>query len=184
MEDWKLLLSMLPKNWKQLAKSTNALKGLRQDKSEENLLRTILIHVGCGYSLRETVVRARKSGLANLSDVALMKRLKKSGPWLQSLCQALLSNRNINNNNNEFSVRLFDGTYIKEPGKTGSLWRIHYSFKLPTFECDYFKLTQSKGKGTGEKFTQYPINQGDYIFADGHTALQRELSILSQMMLM
>lgn len=165
MDDWSLLLSMLPTNWRKLAEETNALKGLRQDKSEENLLRTLLIHLGCGYSLRETVVRAREEGLADLSDVALMKRLKKSGPWLQSLCQALLKNRNIKCKK-EFSIRLFDGTHIKEPGKTGSLWRIHYSFKLPAFECDYFKLTQTKGVGTGESFMQYQISKGDYIFAD------------------
>ena len=77
-EDWNLLVSLFPSNWKELAVRTNALKGLRKNKSEENLLRTLLIHLGCGYSLRETVVRARQSHLAEISDVALMKRLKKS----------------------------------------------------------------------------------------------------------
>jgi hypothetical protein len=60
-----------------LARSTHALKGLRQDKSADHLLRTVLLHVGCGYSLRETVVRAREAGLADLSDVALLKRFKQ-----------------------------------------------------------------------------------------------------------
>jgi hypothetical protein len=77
-EDWNLLLSFFPTNWKELAKATDALKGLRQDKSEENYICTLLLHLGCGFSLRETVVRARHAKLAELSDVALLKRLRKS----------------------------------------------------------------------------------------------------------
>lgn len=76
-EDWKLLMSFFPADWRDLAVSTNAVKGLRKDKSEENLLRTLLIHLGCGYSLRETVARARQADLADLSDVALLKRLEE-----------------------------------------------------------------------------------------------------------
>mgnify|MGYP003301239900 CR=1 FL=1 len=30
---------------------------------------------------------------------------------------------------------------IKEPGKTGSQWRILYSMRLPDLRCDYFDLT-------------------------------------------
>ena len=77
-EDWKLLLSFFPPNWKELGQVTGALKGLRQDKNEENCMRTLLLHLGCGFSMRETVVRARQAKLAELSDVALLKRLRKS----------------------------------------------------------------------------------------------------------
>ena len=62
-----------------------ALNGLRKDKSPENQLCVLLLHLGCGHSLRATVVRARHAGLADLSSVALMKRLAKSGPWLHTL---------------------------------------------------------------------------------------------------
>ena len=41
-EDWKLLVSFLPRDWKQLAQTAHAMKGLRQDKSEENYLRVLL----------------------------------------------------------------------------------------------------------------------------------------------
>ena len=77
-EDWPALASLFPPDWRGMAAKSGATKGLRKCKSEEDLLRTLLIHLGCGYSLRETVVRARESGLADLSDVALMKRLRKS----------------------------------------------------------------------------------------------------------
>ena len=94
-EDWPLLLSLLPRDWKQLAQTTGAMKGLRQDKSEENYLRVLLMHLGCGLSLRETVVRAQEAQLADLSDVALLKRLRKSQEWLYQLCRALFEERGI-----------------------------------------------------------------------------------------
>ena len=45
-EDWELLVSFFPKDWRDLALRSGALKGLRQDKSEEKLLRVLLLHVG------------------------------------------------------------------------------------------------------------------------------------------
>ena len=166
-EDWTLLASFLPSNWQELANDTGALKGLRKDKSVENLLRTLWIHLGCGHSLRETVVRARKANLADLSDVALLKRLKKSKHWLYSLCVELFREHGIAvSSGGGLQVRAFDATTVKEPGKTGSLWRIHYSVCLPSLSCDFFKLTETKGPGTGESFTQFPIGKGDYILAD------------------
>jgi hypothetical protein len=166
-EDWDVLASFFPANWRETAVRTRALKGLRKDKSVEDLLRTLLIHLGCGYSLRETVVRAREAGLADISDVALMKRLKKSGPWLHQLCVDLFSRRlenPVHKGAGEF--RLFDATTIREPGKTGSLWRIHYSVRFPSLVCDHFCITETEGLDTGESFEQFPIEAGDLILAD------------------
>ena len=167
MEDWPVLLSFFPDNWIDLASKNNAIKNLRKDKDAENYLRTLLIHIACGYSMRETVVRAKLAGLADISDVALLGRLRKAKDWLQSLCIALFEEQNLSlPSDNVFQIRLFDATNVKEPGKTGSLWRIHYSVQLPSLTCDFFKLTATKGKGTGESFFQYSIKKGDYIIAD------------------
>jgi hypothetical protein len=166
-EDWNLLLSFFPTNWKELAKETEALKGLRQDKSEENYIRTLLLHLGCGLSMRETVVRARHAKLAELSDVALLKRLRKSKDWLHGLCCALFEERGIQTEAGAHpALRLIDATVVKEPGQTGSLWRIHYSFQWPTLACDYFKITSTEGKGSGESLRQFPLNPQDYVLAD------------------
>jgi hypothetical protein len=166
-EDWDVLASLLPERWRELAATTKATKGLRQDKSEASLLRTLLIHFACGYSLRETAVRAREANLAELSDVALLKRIRKSEQWLYALCLELLRQRGVDvrtKDGREF--RLFDATTVKEPGKTGSLWRIHYSVRLPSLQCDHFRVTETEGTGTGESFCQYPIAPGDLIMAD------------------
>ncbi len=101
-------------DWQELARETGALKRLRKDKSVDALLRILLLHLACGHSLRETVVRARKATLADLSDVALLKRLRKSGDGLRALCIAL-------SGDGGFQVRAFAATTVKEPGRTGSL---------------------------------------------------------------
>lgn len=166
-EDWQLLLTFFPEGWEEIATNCGALKGLRKDKSPESLLRTLLIHLACGHSLRETVVRAKEAGIADLSDVALLKRLRKSKDWLYAMCVALFQERGVAiSSEGDFQVRAFDATLIKEPGKTGSLWRIHYSVSLPSLSCDFFKLTATEGIGTGESFSQFAIQAGDYILAD------------------
>jgi len=166
-QDWQLLTNFFPAQWQDLAIQTNVIKGLRQDKGVSDLLRVLLIHVACGYSLRETVTRARKANLAQMSDVALLKRLRKCKEWLYSLCIDLFVEFGIPiKNNSDIQFRLFDATHVKEPGKTGSQWRVHYSFQVPVMRCDYFKITKTKGEEVGEDLSQFPINPGDYIIAD------------------
>ena len=170
-ENWHVLISLFPKNWKELAKQTGAMvRKFRSFPSEEALMRTLLLHIAQGYSLRETVVKARLANIANVSDVALLKRLRFAEEWFRALCQSLLKERCYCDNDLQRSTRicmkLVDATEVKEPGKTGSLWRIHYSLILPNLRCNYFKLTAAEGKGTGETFKHFPINKGDCIIGD------------------
>jgi hypothetical protein len=58
-ESWELLLSLFPMGWEQQAVLTGALERLRGFPSASHLLRVLLLHVGKGYSLRETVVKAK-----------------------------------------------------------------------------------------------------------------------------
>lgn len=166
-EDWDLLVSFLPENWRELGAKEGAFKGLRKDKSPERLLRTLLLHLACGHSLRETVARARQAQLADLSDVALLKRLRKAKAWLAALCVELFQQQGFAvGAEGGFQLRAFDATTVKEPGPTGSLWRIHYSVRLPSLTCDHFQLTATEGRGTGESFAQFPIAAGDYVMGD------------------
>ena len=166
-EDWDVLVSFFPQDWRELAQDTGALKGLRKDKTVDNLLRTLLLHLGCGHSLRETVVRARQAHLADLSDVALLKRLKKSKGWLHALCVRRFEEQGLAViPGGAFQVRAVDATTVKEPGPSGSLWRLHYSVGLPSLACDFFKLTGTEGPGTGESLAQFPIRAGDHVLAD------------------
>jgi hypothetical protein len=65
-----------------------------------------------------------------------------------------------------YHVRALDGTLVKEPGRSGSLWRIHYSVQIPSLVCDHFELTPTKGAGTGEILGRFSAGAGDLVLAD------------------
>lgn len=167
-EDWQMLLGFFPQGWEQQAVQRGAVARLRGFRSSEAVLRTLLLHVAKGYSLRETVARAKMAGLAEVSDVALLKRLRSSEEWLRTLCQLLLKENGIKlpQPKQGIRLRLVDGTLVKEPGKTGSQWRIHYSLQIPSLECDFFRLTGNEGEGSGESFAQFPVASRDCLIGD------------------
>ena len=91
-------------------------------------------------------MRARRAQLADLSDVELLKLFRMCRDWLQVLCVELLRERGWGAGVPDGpEVRAFDGTIINEPGRSGSLWLIHYSVRLPSLTCDFFKLTARRG---------------------------------------
>lgn len=168
-ESWDVLLTVFPEDWEGLARRYGAVERLRGFESIGDLLRTLLMHVGPGYSLRETAVRAKAAGLADLSDVALLKRLRAAEGWWRQLCIALLAELGVGAETVPIAgrrVRLVDATVVKEPGPTGSLWRLHYSLLLPSLECDYLELTPSHGAGNGERLDRFPVRPGELILAD------------------
>lgn len=163
---WDDLENLLPRNWREIAVSTNALKGLRQDKLPDNFLHVLLYHFACGMSLRETAVHAKLSKLGDFSDVALLKRIRKSEDFLKALCQSMFGEVRLNADLQNCHIRLVDGTTIQEPGQFGTLWRLHYSFSLPDMSCDGFKLTQASGKGSAEGLWQYEVKPNDLMVGD------------------
>lgn len=168
LEDWRILLGLFPSAWKQLGRRSGAVQRLRGFPSMESLLRTLLLHVGCGWSLRETAVQAKLAGLAEVSDVTLLNRLRDAEPWLRQLCELLLREQGVDLQPPLAGrkVRLLDATVVSEPGKTGSQWRIHYSLRLPALECDHFVLTSTQGDGAAERFGKFRFQAGELVLAD------------------
>ena len=175
-QDWAVVMQMLPAQWEAKAIELGAMRRLRGFDSVGSLLRVLLIHLADGCSLRETAVRASAGGLANVSDVALLKRLRGCGAWFQWMVQemaagmalaaptdALLAGRR---------VRLVDGSSVCEPGATGSTWRLHYALNLGTLKCDEVHVTEAS---VGESLTHFAISKGDVIMADRGYANRRGL---------
>ena len=167
-ENWQVLLSLLPSRWREQAVETSAIRRLRGFASPESLLRTLLLHIAQGFSLRETVVVAKLADLAAVSDVALLKRLRNSEEWLRCLCVDLLQENGLALARAPVArpFRIVDGTIVKEPSKTGSQWRILYSIQLPDLVCDFFEMTSTRGQGNGESFRRLPVRPGELIIGD------------------
>ena len=167
-EEWGVVASLLPEGWGDLARPMGAMRRARGEiRSAEVLLRLLLMHVGTGLSLKQTVVRARVQGLAGVTDVALLKRLRSAGPWLRELSRRLFEASRFVRASVCLSggrrVRAVDATTVEEPGATGTDWRVHYCIGLPDLVCDFYEVTDAEG---GETYTRVPVAPGDIILGD------------------
>lgn len=70
------------------ARSFGALRRTRVIRSGSQLLRLVLAYAVSDLSLRSLSGWAAASGVGSLSDVALLKRFRRCGPWLASLVGA------------------------------------------------------------------------------------------------
>jgi Transposase DDE domain len=167
-QNWRFLLSQLPADWEQQAITYGAIERQRGFADTGSLLRSLLLHVGLGCSLRETVVAAKAAGWGRCSDVALLKRLRASEKWLHSLCVGVLaqSRMELPARVGGLRMRLVDGTVVKEPGRTGSQWRVLYSVVVPQWQCDFFRVSAVSGEGNGESLRYFAIERGDCVVAD------------------
>jgi hypothetical protein len=165
--EWSVITGLLPPDWRELARETGALRRGRQVRDPSTLLFLILLHVASGLSYRQAAARAQVMGIANLSDVALMKRLRRSERWLHALAERMYLSSPFYNATDSAParrrVRVVDATNVTEPGSTGTDWRIHYVLQLPSLECDFFEVTDASG---GESYTRLPVQPGDVILGD------------------
>jgi len=167
-DDFEYLLQLLPDGWEEQAKALGALRRCRKIPDAETLLRILLIHLAEGCSLRETAVRASRGGVAQVSDVAIMDRLRQSAEWFRWMSFELMKTWGMRRPEGVFGlnhhVRVVDGTRVKEPGPTGSLWCIHYAIGLPSLRCE--ELSVHDVHGNGETFTRFSVKPGDLFLGD------------------
>lgn len=171
-EDWEVIETVLPEGWQEAAKRTGALMRTRGFDSAATLLRVLLIHLVDGCSLRETAVRAQAGGLAKVSDVALLGRLRGSGEWFRWMVEQM--SQRLSSASQEVlpgkRVRLVDASVVCEPGATGSTWRLHYMIDLSTLACEQVQVTLPE---EGETLTRFTVRAGDVLMADRGLAHRR-----------
>ncbi len=166
-EEWEVLREWLPEDLNALARERQFFRRVRGLTDAERWLRLILMHVAGGLSLEQTALRARELGLAQISAVALFKRLRNAQSWLEALCHHLLCEQQRRLGPclwpSEYRVRAIDATDVREPGDTGTDWRIHYSIRIPELVCDHYELTDNRG---GEKLGRFDFARNQLILAD------------------
>jgi hypothetical protein len=195
-EDWSLVTRFLPAGWQQKASELGALRRFRRFSDVDGLLRTLLIHIVEGCSGRETVLRVREVGIAQISDVAFLKRLAKADEWLRWMAVGVMKGW-VNAvpdvaDTSRLRVRLVDATRVEGPGGKAPPWRIHYAVELPSLLCDEIKVT---GREVGESFVNFTVRPGDLALGDrgyaqargiasvverrGHVLVRTSLSLLA-----
>lgn len=112
---------LLPSGWEQPARDCSAFRRARYLSTQRQLLRLLLFHAISDGGLRETVAQAKVSGLADVSRVALFKRLRMSGEWMAWLGAALCRSwRDTPRLPESVSLRAIDSTTVQVLASNGT----------------------------------------------------------------
>jgi len=170
---WKYLLSMLPTkvDLEASARDKGALLRRRVVRSAETLLRLALVYC-CGLSLRQTSCWASLQGLGKLSQVGVMKCLRRSSAWLEFLVVTKLAERAECRQIQGLRLRLVDATTVSAPGSQGTDWRVHLGFDLGSLSIDAVELTGAEG---GESLSRFQIGAREVLIGDRGYAHRRGL---------
>jgi hypothetical protein len=163
-DEWRVIQSMLPTGWREAAREHGAFRRARYLDDPAVLLRLLLFHAVNDGGLRATVAQARASGIATMSQVALLKRLRTSAKWLAwigaGLCHELREDPHLPHG---LHPRAVDSTTVQGPASAGTEWRVHYALDLATLTCDWYDLTDAHG---GELLERTPMRPGDVLLGD------------------
>lgn len=163
-DEWQVIEGLLPLGWKAAARECKAFRRARYMTDPAPLLRLLLFHAVNDGGLRETVAQARASGIADMSQVALLKRLRTSGAWLAwigaELCKLLRDELHLPEG---LRARVVDSTTVQGPASKGTEWRVHYALDLRSLSCDWYELTDAHG---AELLERTPMRRGDVMLAD------------------
>jgi Transposase DDE domain len=170
---WEYLLSMLPAkvDLEASARDKGALLRRRVIQSAETLLRLALAYC-CGLSLRQTSCWAHLQGLGKLSQVGVMKCLRRSAAWLEFLVVTKLAERAECRQIQGLRLRLVDATTVSAPGSQGTDWRVHLGFDLGSLTIDAVELTGAEG---GESLSRFQVGAREVLIGDRGYAHRRGL---------
>ena len=148
------------------ARETKAFVRPREISNAVDLLRLILAYCLGERGLRLTAAWATSVGLVDISNVALLYRLRQSGDWLALLVGRVLASAGPKASQGRL-IRIIDATTVPKKGldgrKKNELWRIHSAFDLPHERFGHFELTDQK---EGEALDRIPVVAGEIRLAD------------------
>lgn len=167
-DDWSVLVERLggAAALEVSARESGAFVRPRKITCAVDLLRFTLAYCLSEMGLRLTAAWGSAVGLADLSNVALLGRLRNMGEWLTRLVgEALAAERPAAAAGR--LIRVVDASTVPQAGRktTGDqpLWRVHSVLDLPQECFSYLELTDGHG---GERFDRAPVVKGEIRLGD------------------
>lgn len=155
------------------ARAGGALRRRREVRDGATLLRLAMAHGPGRLSLRSAASWAGVSGVAQLSDVALRKRLRGASGWLGEIAGALLNcvvPRGVPLAASR--LRIVHGSSFSHPNAAGTNWRLHAAYDPARARITDFDLTDDHG---AEGFQRFAFQKGDVAIGDRGYARRRGL---------
>ena len=146
-----------------LAREHRAFVRARGVKSAVDVLRLALLYGPGGHSLRSVAAMAAAAGLADVSDVAVLDRLKCAADWLQNLCKERLARiaEEIGVKPTERPIRIVDGSRLEGPGDR--VWRLHLCYDAGLARIVDAVITTAKD---GERLDRLTVTPGEIRLGD------------------
>ena len=166
--DWKSVVARLggAATLEVSARETKAFLRGREITCALDLLRLVLAYCLGERGLRSAAAWASAIGLADISNVALLYRLRQCGDWLALLVGQLLAARAPKASHGRL-IRIIDATAVPKAGasakRKNQLWRIHSAFDLPQERFGHFELTDER---QGETLDRIPVVAGEIRLGD------------------
>src|ERR1700738_2311442 len=167
-EDWTNVVVQLggAETLTTTAREAKAFLRPREITNAVDLLRLILAYCLGERGLRSTAAWATSVGLVDISNVALLYRLRQSGDWLALLVGQVLAAAAPQASRGRM-IRIIDATTVPKDGadarKKNELWRIHSAFDLPQERFGHFELTDQQA---GETLDRIPVVTGEIRLGD------------------
>lgn len=132
-------------------------------RSASDLLRLCLMYGPGGHSLRGLSTLSSSCGVASVSDVALLKRIRGSADWLEALCRTALADaaRGFDASLDGRVIRIVDGSRLQGPG--GQAWRLHLCYDPAGGRLVEAVITTL---GQGERLDRHAVRPGEIRLAD------------------
>jgi hypothetical protein len=175
---WPYLLTFLggEQRVSELAYSTGAFVRRREIASPGELLQLLMTWAVAERSLRETATLSAEAGMADVSNVALLKRFLRAGDWLGAMLAEVLSSE-FPSAGTLLRLRLIDASAIRRLGGRGTDARLHLSLNLGTHRIDQVELTDA---GAGETLDRFTFKYGEIVIADRGYAHREALASVAK----
>jgi hypothetical protein len=171
------VLPRLPDGWQDQAHELGAWQRLREIGSPADLLRGLMAYELHGYSFRQLGAWSLLSGVADISEAAWRKCLRRAGPWMEWMLTRKLA---ITTPQNPWLVGkglrrvvLVDGTHLRCLGPKGETWRIHTAFDLLAGRLTEVQVTD---RFVGEDWRRFDLQKGDLIVSDSINGYQEHIA--------
>ena len=159
--DWPMIEAQLPSNWRELGRACGldpAAKSRRPPGAKicdlGVVLRLVLFHVGANVALATTTAMAAAANLATISPVALHQWMRRLGPWLALLLEALTdaAEKFAPARWAGYDIRIVDASVVSRPGSKGTTARVHYAIRLTDLHPIHEEVTNERGGETFRRF--------------------------------
>ena len=158
---------MLPEGYEEAAKETGAFKRKREITTVTKLLTLVFLYVAHGLSYLEVSVTAKMKGIAQISDVAFMKRFAKCGGLIEWLLENLNPQATANYSKpqkfEKYNVKALDASVVTSGGKNRITHRLHFAIEIFLLKSDQYKITAQK---IGESLTNFVVKAKDLFLGD------------------